>query len=201
MTTTLQNQSQKKLILASGSAYRKALLERLGVPFEAISPDIDESVLPGETPEQTSARLALAKARVLAKLHPHAIVIGSDQVAVVNGEAVSKPGTHDKAVEQLKAMSGKTIVFHSAVSILSDAGAVESSFSVPTRVTFRRLEEAEIQRYLLAEKPYDCAGSAKSEGLGITLLESVESQDPTALIGLPLIALSRALREMGCVLP
>jgi septum formation protein len=201
MTKTFANQSETPIILASGSAYRKALLSRLGMSFKVISPDVDESVLPDETPQATCIRLAHAKANVLANAHPDAIVIGSDQVAVVNGQAVSKPGTHENAVVQLQAMSGKTIVFHSAVAVLADGGRRCEQFCVPTSVSFRELSDAEIHRYLLAEKPYDCAGSAKSEGLGITLLHSIQSNDPTALIGLPLIELSRVLRGFGCVLP
>ncbi|MFN4328085.1 MAG: Maf family protein [Limnobacter sp.] len=190
-----------QLILASSSRYRREMLERLRLPFQCISPSIDETPLPGESPVQTCERLGLLKAKAVANLHPNAIVIGSDQVADVNGEAISKPGHHEAAVAQLTAMSGKSITFHSAVSVVHQASGKEVSFCVPTVVEFRTLSAQEIERYLLAEQPYDCAGSAKSEGLGITLLNRIESCDPTALIGLPLIELSKALRKLGVSLP
>lgn len=190
-----------RLILASSSPYRRELLTRLRIPFVSLSPDVDESVLPGEAPEVTCTRLAYAKACAVANLHPDAVVIGSDQVAVVNGEAVSKPGHHAAAVAQLQAMRGQTILFHSAVTVYRRSDNRRVDFSVPTEVRFRYLDDAEIERYLRAEAPYDCAGSAKSEGLGIALLDGIRSDDPTALPGLPLIALSAALRQFGLVVP
>lgn len=150
---------------------------------------------------QTCERLAKAKAIAIAELHPDAVVIGSDQVADVDGVAVSKPGTHDKARAQLRSMSGKTVMFHTAVCICKPGSTDTIDFTVPTAVEFRDLDAAEIERYLLAEEPYDCAGSAKSEGLGISLLKRIESTDPTALIGLPLIELAHALRQLDFKLP
>ena len=190
-----------QLILASSSPYRRELLARLRLPFDCHSPDIDESVIQGETPEATCLRLAQEKAAVIAAQFPQATVIGSDQVAVIDGQAVSKPGSHQAAVLQLQSMRGKIIVFHSAVCVRRHSDALSQSFSVPTSVQFRQLSDAEIERYLRAETPYDCAGSAKSEGLGITLLDSIRSDDPTALPGLPLIELSKRLRQFGFVLP
>lgn len=201
MTKTFANGSQAGLVLASSSPYRRELLSRLRLEFSCVSPDLDESVLPGETPQQTSERLALAKALAVAASHPSAVVIGSDQVAVVDGQAVSKPGHHEAAVQQLRAMRGRSIVFHSAVAVVRHSESLQRTFCIPTTVRFRMLSDAEIERYLRAEKPYDCAGSAKSEALGITLLEGISSDDPTALPGLPLIALSSVLREFGYELP
>ena len=197
MTPTLT----ERLILASGSIYRRQMLERLRIPFSTQSPDIDESVLTGETPLDTCTRLARQKAQAIGQQHPQAIVIGSDQVAVVDEIAVSKPGNHENARKQLRAMSGKTICFHSAVCVMHSASNACIEFEIPTYVTFRTLNDDEIESYLLAETPYDCAGSAKSEGLGITLLSKIESTDPTALIGLPLIELSQSLRQLGIQLP
>ena len=201
MSKTSEKTPEKKILLASSSPYRRALLERLQLSFTFESPDIDESVMDGETPETTCKRLAKEKASCVARQHPGSIVIGSDQVAVVNGMAISKPGAYGPAVEQLRNMSGQRITFHSAVCLVQHDIGKLLEFCVPTHVTFRTLNEAEIHRYLIAEEPYDCAGSAKSEGLGITLLEAIESTDPTALIGLPLIALSKALRSFGVALP
>jgi septum formation protein len=201
MTKTFANRSEPPLILASSSPYRRELLSRLRLEFKCISPDLDESVLPGEAPQQTSERLALAKARAVAQQNPQAVVIGSDQVAVIDGQAVSKPGNHEAAVAQLQAMRGRSIVFYSAVAVLKGDECAPRTFCVPTTVRFRQLTDAEIERYLRAEQPYDCAGSAKSEALGITLLEGIISDDPTALPGLPLIALSSVLREFGYELP
>ncbi|WP_370264230.1 Maf family nucleotide pyrophosphatase [Limnobacter sp.] len=189
------------LILASSSKYRRELLSRLRLNFRCDSPQVDESAKPGETPLQTCERLAKAKAIAIAELHPDAVVIGSDQVADVDGVAVSKPGTHDKARAQLRSMSGKTVMFHTAVCICKPGSTDTIDFTVPTAVEFRDLDAAEIERYLLAEEPYDCAGSAKSEGLGISLLKRIESTDPTALIGLPLIELAHALRQLDFKLP
>ena len=187
----------RTLILGSSSRYRRELLERLRLPFEVCAPELDESPLPGEAPAQMAARLALAKAQAIAQRFPQAIVIGSDQVADLLGQALGKPGTHERAVAQLSAMSGQSVVFHTAVAVV----CAESGFSAveiaPVRVQFRSLSAIEIDNYLHAEQPYDCAGSAKSEGLGISLLASIESDDPTALIGLPLIRTSQLLRQAG----
>lgn len=205
MTKTFANPSEAlmpaPLVLASSSPYRRELLSRLRLEFSSFSPDIDESVITGETPQQTCERLALAKALAVAQQHPDAVVIGSDQVAVIDGQAVSKPGHHEAAVAQLKAMRGRAIIFHSAVAVVRGLQGPQHRFCIPTTVRFRNLTDAEIERYLLAEKPYDCAGSAKSEALGITLLEGISSDDPTALPGLPLIALSSVLRKFGYELP
>lgn len=189
------------LILASTSKYRRELLQRLAVKFQCESPRIDETPLNTESPLETCSRLAREKCLDIANQHPDAIVIGSDQVADVDGVAISKPGTHEKARAQLRSMSGKTIVFHTAVCISQVSSGKTIEFCVPTEVQFRDLKPAEIERYLIAEEPYDCAGAAKSEGLGISLLQRIESTDPTALIGLPLIQTAGALREFNLTLP
>ena len=186
-----------ELILASTSRYRRELLERLRLPFRALSPETDESPLPGEAPAALSERLALAKARVLAQRFPDAVVIGADQVADVDGTALGKPGDHERAVAQLRAMSGRTIVFQTALAVVREARGFAEVRRVPVPVRFRRLTDAEIEFYLRTEQPYDCAGSAKCETLGIALLEAIESDDPTALIGLPLIATCALLRAAG----
>ncbi len=183
------------LILGSTSIYRRELLGRLRIPFEVVAPDVDEAALADEHPEQLAARLALAKVRAVARRHPDAVVIGSDQVAELDGVAVGKPGHHAAAVQQLRAMSGRQVIFHTAVAVA--CAAFEASDLARVIVTFRTLTDAEIERYLRAERPYDCAGSAKSEALGIALLHSVESDDPTALIGLPLIRTCALLRRAG----
>jgi septum formation protein len=185
------------LILASTSRYRRELLERLRIPFEARSPETDETPLPGEAPAALAERLAMAKARSLATQFPDAVVIGADQVADVDGEAVSKPGGHARAVEQLRAMSGRTIVFQTALAVVREATGFAQVRRVPVSVRFRTLSDAEIEFYLRTEQPYDCAGSAKVETLGIALLDAIESDDPTALIGLPLIQTSQLLRAAG----
>lgn len=190
-----------KLVLASTSAYRRALLERLQLPFETAGPHIDETALPDETPAATADRLALGKARAVASAFPDALIIGSDQVAHMGTEVFGKPGTVERAVDQLRRMSGRTIVFHTALAVVNTQSGSIRQASVPTRVRFRELSEDEIVRYVEKERPLDCAGSAKSEGLGITLLESLSGDDPTALVGLPLIALSRMLRAEGIILP
>ncbi len=190
-----------KLVLASTSAYRRMLLERLQLPFETARPEVDESPLPGETPSATADRLALEKARAVADTHPDALIIGSDQVAHMGSEVFGKPGTAERAVEQLQRMSGRTVVFHTALALLNTRTGSLHRESVPTRVRFRELTHAEIVRYVEKERPLDCAGSAKSEGLGIALLDALSGDDPTALIGLPLIALSRMLRAEGVALP
>lgn len=186
-----------RLVLASSSRYRRALLDRLRLPFDVIVPDIDETPLDGETPEATALRLSLAKARAAAVKAPGALVIGSDQVATFDGRQIGKPGTHENAVAQLRAMRGKSVAFHSALCLFDSRSGEAQSADVVTRVQFRDLSDAEIEAYLLAETPYDCAGSAKSEGLGIALLDAIDSNDPTALVGLPLIELSRMLRAAG----
>ena len=185
------------LILASTSRYRRELLERLRLPFEVVSPGVDESPQPAETPAALAQRLALAKARAVAQLHPGALVIGSDQVADLDGEPVGKPGTHDRAVAQLRAMRGRSVVFQTAVAVARPAIGYERVLLAPVTVRFRPLHDDEIEHYLRTETPYDCAGSAKCETLGIALLDAIESDDPTALVGLPLIRTAALLREAG----
>ena len=185
------------LILASTSRYRRELLERLRIPFQAMSPETDETPLPGEPPAQLAERLALAKARALATRFPGAVVIGADQVADVDGVALGKPGTHERAVEQLRAMSGRAIVFQTALAVVRASTGFAQVQRAPVRVRFRTLSDAEIEFYLRTEQPYDCAGSAKCETLGIALLDAIESDDPTALIGLPLIRTCALLRAAG----
>ena len=188
---------QKPLVLASTSPYRQQLLARLGLPFEVRSPNIDETVLTGEAPAQTAARLAEAKARAVAAQFLDALVIGSDQVADTDGSALSKPGDHATAVAQLRALSGRTVVFHTAVALV-DAGSGRCDVRlVDVKSMFRRLTDEVVERYLARERPYDCAGAVKSEGLGIALFDAIESDDPTALIGLPLIAVTQMLRTYG----
>ena len=185
------------LILASTSRYRRELLERLRIPFRALAPETDETPLPGETPAALAERLALAKARALAMAHPDAVVIGADQVADVDGVAIGKPGNHERAVAQLRAMSGRTIVFQTALAVVRASTSFAEVRCVPVPVRFRTLSDAEIEFYLRTEQPYDCAGSAKCETLGIALLDAIESDDPTALIGLPLIQTCALLRAAG----
>ncbi len=189
--------SSRPLILGSTSAYRRELLERLRFPFEVAAPDVDETPQTGERPPELARRLALAKARAVARRHPSALVIGSDQVADLGGEPLGKPGTHERAVEQLRRMRGRTVIFQTAVAVVCLETGLEQLDLAPVRARFRDLSDAEIEFYLRAETPYDCAGSAKSEGLGIALLESIESDDPTALVGLPLIRTARMLRAAG----
>lgn len=185
------------LILASTSRYRRELLERLRLPFAVEAPGVDESARPGEAPRELALRLALAKARAVAQRHPQAVVIGSDQVADLAGQAIGKPGHHAGAVEQLQRMSGQQVVFQTALAVVRPSTGFEAVELAPVTVRFRTLVQAEIERYLNAEQPYDCAGSAKSEGLGIALLEAIDSDDPTALIGLPLIRTCALLRRAG----
>jgi septum formation protein len=185
------------LILASTSPYRRALLARLGWPFSVAPPRVDESALPGEAPSATALRLAEAKARSVATQRPDCLVIGSDQVADCDGTAISKPADHDDAVRLLTALSGRTIVFHTGVALLDAASGDIQRECVDVSSRFRALSRGEIETYLAREKPYDCAGAVKSEALGIALFERIESDDPTALIGLPLIALTRMLRSRG----
>ncbi|BDU53790.1 Maf family nucleotide pyrophosphatase [Limnohabitans sp. INBF002] len=189
--------AQRALILGSTSRYRRELLQRLRVPFDVVSPEVDETPLPDETPQALATRLALAKAKAVAALHPHAVVIGSDQVADLNGEPLGKPGTHERAVLQLQRMRGQTVVFQTAVSVVCQASGFEQTELAQIKVRFRDLSDAEIEAYLRAEEPYDCAGSAKSEGLGIALLDAIDNDDPTALIGLPMIRTARLLRAAG----
>ncbi|WP_250465269.1 MULTISPECIES: Maf-like protein [unclassified Caballeronia] len=184
----------RRLVLASGSPYRRELLARLRIPFDVIVSGVDETPLAGESPEATAVRLSIAKARAAAVEAPGALVIGSDQVATFDGRQIGKPGTHDNAVAQLRAMRGRSVDFHSALCVFDSATENVQSADIVTRVQFRDYTDAEIEAYLRAETPYDCAGSAKSEGLGIALLDAIDSDDPTALIGLPLIALSKMLR-------
>lgn len=190
-----------RLILASSSAYRRELLARLHLPFEAMAPDIDETALPGETPPETALRLARAKAKAIAARVPGALVIGSDQVATLDGVQIGKPGDHANALAQLRKMRGREVVFHTALCLwdgrAADPEAAAQLEDVQVVVAFRDLPDAELDAYLRIEQPYDCAGSAKNEGLGIAILERIESTDPTALTGLPLIALTTMLRRAG----
>ncbi|MEI7465092.1 MAG: Maf family nucleotide pyrophosphatase [Burkholderiales bacterium] len=190
-------QTQPRLILASTSVYRQELLMRLRLPFDLVAPDVDEAPQAAELPQSLAARLALAKARAVAAQHPQALVIGSDQVADLDGLALGKPGHHDAAVRQLRAMRGKQVIFHTAVAVVGADLGFEASDIAHVSVIFRNLSDSEIERYLRADRPYDCAGSAKVEALGIALLQSVESDDPTALIGLPLIRTCALLRHAG----
>ena len=192
---------QRPLVLGSTSVYRRELLQRLRLPFTVAAPDVDETALPGETPHALALRLARAKAHAVAAQHPGAVVIGSDQVADLAGHALGKPGSHERAAAQLALMSGHSVVFQTAVAVVCHATGFEQVDLAPVEVRFRALSEDEIERYLRAEQPYDCAGSAKSEGLGISLLDAIVSDDPTALIGLPLIRTCRLLRAAGLVLP
>lgn len=192
----------RRLLLASTSRYRRTLLERLGLPFECADPGVDEAPARGETPADTARRLAVAKARAVAVRHPEALVIGADQVASCDGERLEKPGTHDRALRQLLAASGREARFDTALALLDAQSGVLQSRVVTVTVRFRTLTRTQIEDYLRREQPYDCAGSAKSEGLGIALLSRIDSDDPTALVGLPLIALTDMLEQAGMpVLP
>ena len=188
------------VVLASTSLYRKELLQRTGIDFKTIAPDVDESCLPGETPENLVKRLAEAKARVIGKTC-QALIIGSDQVAVSGDEILGKPGTHENAVAQLRKLSGKLVTFQTGLCLLNSTSNEMQVDNIPFRVQFRKLDEQQIERYLRADQPYNCAGSFKSEGLGITLFERMDGDDPTALIGLPLIRLTSMLMQAGVVLP
>ena len=185
------------LILGSTSRYRRELLDRLRLPFAVCAPAVDETPWPGESPADLAVRLARTKARAVAAQHPDAVVIGADQVADLDGEAIGKPGTHARAQEQLRRLSGRTAIFQTALAVVRLGTGFERAECAAVRVRFRALDDAEIERYLTLEQPYDCAGSAKCETLGIALLESIESDDPTALIGLPLIRTARLLRAAG----
>lgn len=190
----------RALILGSTSRYRRELLSRLAQPFEVVSPDVDETPWPGEPPAQLAWRLALAKARAVAANFPQAVVIGSDQVADLNGVPLGKPGTHERAVAQLRQMRGQTVIFQTAVAVVCAESGFEQVELAAVKVQFRDLSDEEIENYLRSEQPYDCAGSAKSEGLGIALLESIDNDDPTALVGLPLIRTCRMIRAAGIAL-
>ena len=187
----------RAVVLGSTSRYRRELMERLRVPFTVAAPHVDETPLPGEAPKTLALRLALAKAKAVAALHPEAVVIGSDQVADLAGQPLGKPGEHGRAVAQLRQMRGQTVIFQTALAVVCLTTGFEQVDLAEVRVVFRDLSDEEIEAYLQAEKPYDCAGSAKSEGLGIALLESIDNDDPTALIGLPLIRTARLLRQAG----
>ena len=190
----------RSLILGSTSAYRRELLARLRIPFDVVAPEVDETPIANEEPRQLARRLAMAKARAVAVRFPQAVVIGSDQVADLNGEAIGKPLKHAAAVAQLRRMRGQRVVFQTAVAVVCEATQFAQMELAQVQVLFRTLEDFEIEAYLLAERPYDCAGSAKSEGLGIALLDSIDSDDPTALVGLPLIRTCRLLRAAGLIL-
>ena len=189
--------TRRKLVLGSTSPYRRELLERLRIPFEVAAPDVDETPQVSESPKQLACRLAMSKARAVAAQFPACVVIGSDQVADLDGQALGKPGNHARAVAQLRQMRGQTVIFQTAVAVV----CLETGFAqmdlAQVKVKFRELNDAEIEHYLLAETPYDCAGSAKSEGLGIALLESIDNDDPTALVGLPLIRTCRMIQAAG----
>ena len=187
----------RPVVLGSTSVYRRELMARLRIPFDVAAPDVDETPQPGEAPQALAGRLALAKARAVAARYPQAVVIGSDQVADLGGEPLGKPGTHARAVQQLQRMRGHIVVFQTAVAVVCLDSGFEQCDIAPVRVRFRDLSDDEIEAYLRAETPYDCAGSAKSEGLGISLLESIDNDDPTALVGLPLIRTCRMLRAAG----
>ena len=200
VTFTAARSGARPLILGSTSRYRLELLQRLQIPFDVAAPKVDESPLTGESPEAMAGRLALTKAQAVARMFPHAVVIGADQVADLNGQPLGKPGSHEQAVIQLRQMRGKTVIFQTAVSVVCLESGFEESELAQVRVQFRDVSDGEIENYLRAEQPYDCAGSAKSEGLGIALLDAIESDDPTALVGLPLIRTCRMIRAAGIVL-
>ncbi|MBT2323210.1 septum formation inhibitor Maf [Variovorax paradoxus] len=188
---------QRTVILASTSRYRRELLARLHLPFDVQAPDVDETPLAGEAPRALAERLALEKAMSVARRFPEAVVIGSDQVADLAGEPLGKPGDHARATTQLQRMRGQTLIFQTAVAVVCQATNFMQRDLAPVRVVFRKLSDAAIENYLRAEQPYDCAGSAKSEGLGIALLDAIDSDDPTALVGLPLIRTASMLRAAG----
>ncbi len=191
----------RTLVLGSTSRYRRELLERLHIPFDVESPEVDEPRQSGESPRALALRLALAKARAVAQRHPQAVVIGSDQVADLHGDPLGKPGTHERAVEQLRRMRGQTVVFQTAIAVVCAATGFEQVDLAAVSVQFRSLDDGlddnEIEHYLRTEQPYDCAGAAKSEGLGIALLRQIDNDDPTALVGLPLIRTCRMIRAAG----
>lgn len=186
-----------KLVLASTSPYRRELLARLGVPFEVAAPEVDETPLPGESPDETAQRLSLLKARAVARTYPDALIIGSDQVALLEGVQLGKPGNHEKAVAQLQAMRGKALEFHTALTLLNASTGSVQTASVPVRLVMREYTDAQIETYLKRDQPYNCCGSAKSESLGIALIARFETEDPNALVGLPLIKLTEMLANEG----
>jgi septum formation protein len=190
-----------RLILGSSSIYRKDLLSRLRIPFDVLVPNVDETPLAAEIPETTALRLARIKAAAVATMAPDALIIACDQIATIDGEQIGKPGSHDNALKQLQKMRGRRVIFHTALCLLDGrknrTGEAVQLENVQTFVTFRNLPDAELDAYLRIEQPYDCAGSAKNEGLGIAVIEKIESADPTALTGLPLIALTSMLRHAG----
>jgi septum formation protein len=196
-STHLFPASSRTLILGSSSRYRKELLSRLNIPFEVAAPEVDETPHINEKPRDLALRLALAKARAVASKNPEAVVIGSDQVADLEGQPLGKPGNHANAVKQLQRMRGKTVIFQTALSVICLATGFEQTDLAAVKVTFRDLTDAEIESYLRAEEPYDCAGSAKSEGLGIALLAAIDNDDPTALVGLTLIRTCHMLSAAG----
>jgi len=191
----------QSLVLASTSRHRRTLLERFGIPFTSSGPHVDETALPNEDPIALVHRLARAKAQAVAQRSPDSVIIGADQVGVLGKTIVGKPGTLERCIEQLKASSGQRLVFHTGVHVLDSRSGKQESYVEPTNVLFRKLSDEEIRRYVDREKPLDCAGSAQAEALGIALLERLESQDPTTIIGLPLIWLSGALRRFGYAVP
>ena len=193
----MSDPTQRQLLLGSTSPYRRDLLARLRIPFEVAAPEVDETAYPNETPKQLACRLAMAKARAVAARFPSHVVIGSDQVADLDGLALGKPGDHARAVLQLQQMRGRTVVFQTAVAVVCRESGFAQMDLAQVLVKFRELSDAQIEAYLLAEMPYDCAGSAKSEGLGIALLERIDNDDPSALVGLPLIRTCRMLEAAG----
>jgi septum formation protein len=193
----MSESTNRNLILGSTSPYRRELLSRLRIPFQVVSPDVDETPQANETPMQLACRLAMAKARAVASLFPGAVVIGSDQVADLDGLPLGKPGDHARATMQLQQMRGKTVIFQTAVAVVCQETRFAQMDLAQVKVKFRELSDDEINSYLLAETPYDCAGSAKSEGLGIVLLDSIDNDDPTALVGLPLIRTARMIQAAG----
>jgi septum formation protein len=197
MHSSANRQHPRQLILGSTSVYRRELLARLRIPFSVESPHVDETPLPGEPPAALAQRLALAKARAVTERFPEAVVIGCDQVADLDGLALGKPGNHARAVQQLQQMSGHTVIFQTAIAVVCQASGFCEQALAAVRVQFRQLSASEIENYLHAEQAYDCAGSAKSEGLGIALLERIDNDDPTALVGLPLIRTANLLRAAG----
>ena len=196
MDAQMSGQS-RRLVLASTSRYRRALLERLGLAFEVCAPEVVEQASSGETPAQTALRLAALKAHAVQPRFPDALIIGSDQVAAAGAERYGKPGTHENARRQLRALSGRAVDFHTAVALLDSRSSSMESRVVGCRVHFRELDERRIEAYLRRERPYDCAAAAKAEGLGIALIARIETDDPTSLIGLPLIALCEMLERAG----
>lgn len=198
--TGILHKISRQLILGSTSPYRRELLQRLQIPFQVAAPEVDETPHPGEAPAELARRLALAKARAVASAFPDAVVIGSDQVADLNGQPLGKPGNHARAVAQLRQMRGQSVIFQTAVAVVCQQSGFAQTELAQVRVQFRALSDEEIENYLQAEKPYDCAGSAKSEGLGIALLEAIDNDDPTTLIGLPLIRTCRLIAAAGITL-